>query len=300
MNPAAAPVPGWQVAVTARSLHLPGIDPDASIPGLTPAGTDPACPPDRAHELLGRKGLLGKDAATRLALCAVHRALGLPPGRRQPPGSPDPTVAVVASSNLGNLGTVVSIVRSVRSGQRKEISPLAAPRASSNVIASAVAIWFGFGGPNLMLCSGATSGADAVLAGALLLRAGRAAKVIVVGAEPADEVAAALYARRRDPRAAPLREGAACVILQPADEAGAGAVLVGPAQLTAAGDEGAGDGGTGLPDCWGDLYGAHGIAQTAVAAALASQRRAGPVRIVCGDQADGWRRLDVWSAWRAS
>jgi 3-oxoacyl-[acyl-carrier-protein] synthase II len=204
-------------------------------------------------------------------------------------------VAVVASSNLGNLDTVVGVVRSVRAGQRKEISPLLAPRASSNVIASAVAIWFGCGGPNLMLCAGAPSGAEAVLTGALLLRAGRAARVIVVGAEPADEVAAGWHARR-SPRAAPLREGSACVILEPAQQAAGtgGAVLIGPALAADTAVEHA-----DLPAGWGDLYGAHGVAQTAVAATLAG-RRAGPVRVVCGDPADGWRRLDVWPASGAS
>jgi 3-oxoacyl-[acyl-carrier-protein] synthase II len=315
MSTVTGPAAGWTVAVAGSSLHLPGTDPAAGVPGLRTCPdprADPACPPEEAHELLGRKGLLGKDAATRLALCAVHRALGLPPGRRPPPGPPDPAVAVVASSNLGNLATVAGVVRAVRSGQRKEISPLMAPGASSNVLASAVAIWFGFGGPCVMLCSGATSGIDAVTAGALLLRSGRAARVVVVGAEPADEVAAALHARRA-PRAAALREGAACVILQqpgraagpllgpvaslPGEPPGGPppAVVVGPAQAAGPGGE-----CIDLAACWGDLYGAHGIAQTVVAAAIASVRRpAGPVRVVCGDPADGWRRLDVRPARRA-
>ncbi|HEU4425171.1 MAG TPA: hypothetical protein VFR67_21795, partial [Pilimelia sp.] len=41
-----------------------------------------APPAERAGLVVGRKGLLYKEPATRLALCAVHRALGLPPGRR--------------------------------------------------------------------------------------------------------------------------------------------------------------------------------------------------------------------------
>jgi 3-oxoacyl-[acyl-carrier-protein] synthase II len=297
------------VALAAGGLHLPGLDPAAAVPELAAClGSPeyPACPPDSAHELLGRKGLLGKDAATRLALCAVHRALGLPPGSRPPRREPDPAVAVVASSNLGNLATVVGVVRAVRDGRRKDISPLTAPGASSNVVASAVAIWFRCGGPNLMLCSGATSGADAITTGALLLRSGRAARVIVVGAEPADEVAASWHARR-DPRAATLREGAACVVLERADTAPAapvlrpparlpasprpGTVVVGPAQAAAPGGE-----CVDLAACWGDLYGAHGIAQTAVAAAIVRMRPADLVRVVCGDAADGWRRLDIRSS----
>jgi 3-oxoacyl-[acyl-carrier-protein] synthase II len=174
------------------------------VPGL-----DGAVPADRSHEVLGRKGLLFKEPATRLALCAVHRALGLPDGARRPPGPPDPRTAVVASSNLGNVATVRGIVRTLREGSVRDVSPLDAPNASSNVIASTVAIWFGFGGPNLMVCSGASSGLDAVALALLLLRSGRADRVVVVGAEPDDEVARELYGPA-------LRAAAAAVVAEPA------------------------------------------------------------------------------------
>jgi 3-oxoacyl-[acyl-carrier-protein] synthase II len=322
------------VAVTAWSLHLPGIRHADVIPGLVsppglPGGEYPACPPEKAHELLGRKGLLNKDAATRLALCAVHRALGLRPRAGRAAGPPDPRVAVVASSNLGNVGAVIDVVRAVRAGRRKEISPLAAPGASSNVLSSAVAIWFGFGGPNLMLCSGAPSGIDAVAAGARLVRAGRADRVIVVGAEPADEVAAALHGLR-GPDRPPLREGAAAVVLQAAEHAPAAPQLLTPVPgdppqpaepavpaepvldggdvilVTASGQAGSRPGRDGraitaapvidLAGAVGDLYGALGVAQTAVAAAIASAyEEAVRVRIVCGDAPDGWRTADVVS-----
>ncbi|MCI4066467.1 hypothetical protein MRQ36_29490 [Micromonospora sp. R77] len=49
--------------------------------------------------------------------------------------------------------------------------------------------------------------------GALLIRAGRAARVVVVGTEPADEDAAAIRPG--------IRAGAACVILEPAGPAAA-------------------------------------------------------------------------------
>jgi len=315
------PAASSQVAVTGWSLHVPGFDPAGRVPwhdrDPSPRPEPPACPPAAAHELLGRKGLLNKDAATRLALCAVHRALGLPPGTGRAAGPPDPGVAVVASSNLGNLPTVIGVVRAVRAGRRKDISPLLAAGTSSNVIASAVAIWFGFGGPNLMICSGATSGLDAVAVGGLLLRAGRAARVVVVGAEPSDEIAAALYARRSG--GTPLREGAACVVLEPADAAPdaprLGAV-VSPAGDPAA-DPGVANarwgalvgpaGSVGRPGrrridlagICGDLYGAHGVAQTAVAAAVIAAERGdarqapGTVGVVCGDATDGWRVLEL-------
>ena len=298
--------PAGELAVAAWALHVPGPGLAEAVPELPCLPAEPAggaCPPDGAGLLLGRKGLLNKDPATRLALCAVHRALGLAPGERRPAGPPDAGVAVVASSNLGNLATVADMVRSVRAGRPREISPLTAPGASSNILASSVAIWFGFGGPNLMICSGATSGADAIAMAGLLLRARRARRVVVVGAEPADPVAKAVHGSRAA-GSYPLREGAACVILtQPGGEplplltatvpasggpppkAGA-AVLLGPGPPPA----------IDLAARWGDLYGAMGVAQAAVAAALAARppgRPAVTASAVCGDDHDGWRTVTV-------
>ncbi|MBM0240501.1 beta-ketoacyl synthase [Micromonospora sp. ATA32] len=164
----------------------------------------------QAPAMLGRKGLLYKEPATRLALCAVHRALGLPDGVRPSTGL-DPDTAVVASSNLGNIATVAGVTRTVACEGGRGVSPMAAPNASSNVVAGTVALWFRFGGPNLMLCNGETSGLDAVAAGALLIRSGRAGRVVVVGTEPADADAVAVYPA--------IRAGAACVVLEPAARA---------------------------------------------------------------------------------
>jgi 3-oxoacyl-[acyl-carrier-protein] synthase II len=284
-------------AVTQWAVHVPGADLSGLIEDAEPRR---ACPPDRAHELLGRRGLLKKEPATRLALCAVHRALKLPvgaPGK----GAADPGTAVVASSNLGNAATVHAVARAVRTGGVREVSPLDAPNLSSNIIASTVAIWFGFGGPNVMVCSGATSGLDAVVIAGLLLRARRARRVVVVGAEPGDGMAAELNRRRTLPRATELRAGAACVVLEPVDAAqprapvleparpGPAPVFVGPARLA--------NGETKVVDLvhlLGDLYGALGVAQVAVGAGLLARPRnenPGPVTIACGDDADGWRSL---------
>ncbi|HEU4421988.1 MAG TPA: beta-ketoacyl synthase N-terminal-like domain-containing protein, partial [Pilimelia sp.] len=224
------------------SLHLPGADLAAALAG--PLGRPPgdwaraeAPPAERAGLVVGRKGLLYKEPATRLALCAVHRALGLPPGRR-PDRPVAPRTAVVACSNLGNVETVARVTRTVTAEGGHAVSVLDAPNVSSNVVASTVALWFGFGGPNLMVCSGARAGSDGLWLAGLLLRAGRADRVVLVGVEPDDEVASALYAaddptrpprsgRAADDPARPprsgraaedparrLRAGAACVVLR--------------------------------------------------------------------------------------
>ncbi|MFJ6194953.1 beta-ketoacyl synthase N-terminal-like domain-containing protein [Micromonospora sp. NPDC092111] len=199
---------GDGVTVQAAAVHVPGIAPDR----LVASATEPDCGPDEAHTLLGRKGLLFKEPAVRLAMCAVHRALGLPPGRPAAPLPAAAGTAVVVSSNLGNVATVCDIVDQVRAGGLRGVSPMQAPNASSNIIASSIAIRYGFTGPNLMVCSGATGGLDAVRLGALLVRSGRAHRAIVVGAEPADEIAAGLRAVAGTPPGPP-HGIAACVVL---------------------------------------------------------------------------------------
>ncbi|MYX58348.1 beta-ketoacyl synthase, partial [Streptomyces sp. SID8382] len=188
------------VTVTAHALHVPdpigGSVATAAGDLFSSVAPEPACGPDRAHTVLGRKGLLFKEDATRLALCAVHRAFGLPPGKLTEPLPGAEHTAVVVSSNVGNARTVRDIVAGMRAGSAHDVSPLNGPNASSNVIASTLAIRYGFTGPNLMVCSGATSGLDAVRLGALLLRGERARRVVVVGAEPDDEVARGLAALR--------------------------------------------------------------------------------------------------------
>lgn len=248
-------------ALTAWASHVPGVG--------------DAVPADRSHELLGRKGLLFKEPATRLALCAVHRALGLAPGARRQPGPPDPRTAVVASSNLGNVATVRAVVRTVREGSVREVSPLDAPNASSNVIASTVAIWFGFGGPNLMVCGGAPSGLDAVALALVLLRGGRADRVVVVGAEPDDEVARELYGPA-------LRAAAAAIVLEPAG---------GPIGLSMGGAAGR---ATDPPPHVAGTYGALGVLQVAAAADLVCRSPGtDAVVVACGDRAATLRRQPV-------
>ncbi|WFE97486.1 beta-ketoacyl synthase N-terminal-like domain-containing protein [Micromonospora sp. WMMD987] len=286
--------PASTVAVTSYSIHLPA---DARFATATATATataglppvPPGCPADQAHTLLGRKGLLYKEPATRLALCAVHRALGLPDGAR--PDVPlDPGTAVVAAGNLGNVATVVEVARAVAREGSRGVSPMAAPNASSNVIASSIAMWFRLGGPNLMVCSGETAGLDALALGALLLRARRADRVLVVGAEPDDETAVTV---RGGP---PLRAGAACVVLEPVARAVAplATVTVGPTVRHRADlppwpvPVVVGPGHLDPAATWGDCYGFQGVLQTALATRLVAEGADG-VAVLCGGTDDGWR-----------
>jgi 3-oxoacyl-[acyl-carrier-protein] synthase II len=298
-----------RIVISAHAVHIPD-----TLPGDLPGGWaqyTPGVPPHDAHLLLGRKGLLGKEPATRLALCAVHRALGLPPGL---PDSPPPDAhrtAVVVSSNLGNVATVCDVVSTVRAGSVDDVSPLQIPNASSNVIASSVAIRFGLRGPNFMICNGDSSGLDAVRLAARLLRVGRADRVVVVGVEPDDETARRLRAQGRPPGTTPpLRAAAACLVLtrQTATPKQSHSVVLDrvwshPTQgeavdvpiglrLTAPG--GVGPEGhaiaesVDLTERIGDTYGAVGVLQVALAASwLESSDNATGAVVTCGEPAVG-------------
>lgn len=303
------------ITVSGYAVHVPG----ASAEELLGAVSDPATmwPADEVKHVLGRKGLLFKEPATRLAMCAAQRALLLPDGPVAEPVADAARTAVVVSSNLGNVQTVTDIVRRVQAASFKEVSPLDTPNASSNVIASTIAIRFGITGPNFMLCNGATSGLDAVRLGARLIRAGRADRVLVVGVEPADPTATAL-ARRRDPAAfegrepQPLREGAAAVVLSGAGGSGPGddGVLLGesgfgeaPADefdlaLPGFGQKIAAGTVVDLTERLGETYGAQGVLQVACAAAWLTARGHGTALVAAGDEVEGrgWLRLSSGGA----
>lgn len=290
------------VAITRRAVCLPEPVPGTRMEHWEP---DPVPPPERAAELLGRKGLLAKEPATRMALCAVHRAFGLPErAPRRSAEEPDPRTAVIVSSNLGNVATVAGISTALPDGGVRAVSPLDAPNASSNVIASTVAIWFRFGGPNLTVCSGHPSGLDAVGLGRLLLLSGRADRVVVVGVEPRDEVTDALLTRATGAPGVPV---AACVVLETAEHAehgedgeDGGAFLHDVVMEPTAHDSrlvadstthgrvtvDTGSGGRG--------YGAEGVLQVAVAAAVvAADSTVRSITAVCGAPEEGFRATRI-------
>lgn len=211
------------IVITGVGLEFPGIQDSASLLGTSPiaVGTHEFRPDIK----LGRKGLRYKDQATKLALCAAKAALEdakLPTSAETQISSE--TFGVVVSSNLGNLDTVCRVVSEIHSGSTNDLSPLDLPNASSNVIASTIAIRFGCKQLNLMLCNGATSGLDALYLAGNAIRAGRANRVLIVGVEPVNQMASRLM--QESARAwlgyeieMRLGEGAAAVIIEDAEEA---------------------------------------------------------------------------------
>jgi 3-oxoacyl-[acyl-carrier-protein] synthase II len=155
-----------------------------------------------------------KDRASRLALRAAEFALhdaGLTDADATFTGAADAT-AVVVSTNLGNADSVCNATDTIATEGVRGLSPLGLPQTSSNVIAGWVAIRYGLRGPNLTVCNGVTSGLDALAWARNLIVAGRADAAVVVGVEPANDVAAKLLGEQST-------DAAVAVVLEPADTA---------------------------------------------------------------------------------
>lgn len=264
--PTHAPARRSPISVTAAAVHVPGLS-ATDIPG---APDEPAVGPAEAHRILGRKGLLAKEPATRLALCATHQALGLPKGKLTEPVRDAAGTAVVVASNLGNVATVCDVVDTVRTEGGGGVSVLAAPNASSNIIASSIALRYGFTGPNFLVCSGATAGLDAVRLGSLLIRSGRTHRAVVVGVEPDDDIAAALCPG--------IGAGAGAVILEPGSDGPTLSALARSHTQPAT-----------TVDAGADTYGAHGVIALAAAVADGAARHT----VACGAPDDGYAAITV-------
>lgn len=184
-----------RIVITGAGVLIPGADtPAALVAGPTP-GAEPVSP----EHVVGKKGLRYKDRATQLAYGLALKALrdaGLldEDGR---PTVPAESLGVVASSNFGNLDTVTRALDTIHTETVSGTSPMDLPNASSNVIASSVAIRFGLRGPNLMVCNGATSGLDALHWAATVLAAGRAERILVIGVEPDNDTVRRLLGEGR-------------------------------------------------------------------------------------------------------
>jgi 3-oxoacyl-[acyl-carrier-protein] synthase II len=191
--------------VLGYGLAVPGARTAADLLTMS-VGEHPAVDP---AALIGRKGLRYKDRATQLALCAAGDALtdaGLT-GGEDGTGVPGDDIAVVVSSNLGNVDTVCRVTSEIAAGGSVAVSAMDIPNASSNVTAAEVAIRYGLRGPNLTFCNGGTSGLDAIYWALVLLATGRAQRALVIGVEPDNAQARALTGHDR------ILDGAAAVVL---------------------------------------------------------------------------------------
>ncbi|WP_328792914.1 MULTISPECIES: beta-ketoacyl synthase N-terminal-like domain-containing protein [unclassified Streptomyces] len=198
-----------EVVVTGIGLALPGVATYGDLLGPLPGegGFDPAT------GLSGRE-LRHKDRASRLALRAAEFALhnaGLTDADATLTGVANAT-AVVVSTNLGNADSICEATDTIAREGVRGLSPLGLPQTSSNVIAGWVAIRYGLRGPNLTVCNGTTSGLDALAWARNLIVAGRAEVAVVVGVEPANEVATRILGEQST-------DAAVAIVLESADVA---------------------------------------------------------------------------------
>ncbi|MGY3676626.1 beta-ketoacyl synthase N-terminal-like domain-containing protein [Streptomyces sp. TE33382] len=119
------------------------------------------------------------------------------------------STAVVVSTNLGNVDSVCEATDTIAREGVRGLSPLGLPQTSSNVIAGCVAIRYGLRGPNLTVCNGVTSGLDALAWARNLIVAGRAEAAVVVGVDPANDVATKLLGEQST-------DAAVAIVLEPA------------------------------------------------------------------------------------
>jgi 3-oxoacyl-[acyl-carrier-protein] synthase II len=207
-----------QAVVTGLGLAAGGIDRAADLLDALEDGHEPGAFDPRSR--LGERRSRYHDAATLMALCAATEALDRMPRTGDDHGE---TAGVVVSSNLGNLDTVCRVVEVLRRrGSAEALSPMDLPKASSNVIASTLAIQFDCRGVNLTVCNGASSGTDALYLAAVAIGAGRARRVLVVGVEAAHPPARRLLEPADGGRGkgkARLVGGAAAVVIEAASSA---------------------------------------------------------------------------------
>jgi 3-oxoacyl-[acyl-carrier-protein] synthase II len=204
-----------QAVVTGLGLAAAGIDRAADLLDALEDGHEPTAFDPQGRPGAGRSRY--HDAATLMALCAATEALDGMPRTTDDHGE---TAGVVVSSNLGNIDTVCRVVEVLRRGSAEALSPMDLPRASSNVIASTLAIQFDCRGVNLTVCNGASSGTDALYLAAVAIRAGRARRVLVVGVEaPHPPARRLLEAAQGGNGKARLVGGAAAVVIEAASSA---------------------------------------------------------------------------------
>jgi 3-oxoacyl-[acyl-carrier-protein] synthase II len=167
------------VEITACAWELPLYAGQATLPRALQEQAHPRAVFDPESQL-GKKGLRYKETATLMALCVAKRVL-------QRAGL-NTTVAdtgcgVVVACNTGNLDTVCRASQTIQEQHVDATSSMDLPNASSNVVASTVAIRFGLQALNVLVTSGSSASLDALLLAANTIRNGRAQRMVVISVE---------------------------------------------------------------------------------------------------------------------
>lgn len=154
---------------------------------------------------LGRKGQRYNTRSTLLALAAVEEISVALAARGD---ALDGSCALVAASCYGNLAATCGVAEQLKEHGVDQISPMDLPNASSNILASQIAIRHHLTGVCLTVDDGHRSGASAMRWARRLIAAGRASRVLVVAAECPSIYEETLRGGR------PLIEGAIALLLE--------------------------------------------------------------------------------------
>ena len=149
-----------------------------------------------AHTTTDR--LLRADGLVRLALAAVARLEAL--------SGPLAGAGVVVGTALATLETNALFAARIRERGARSVEPRRFPYTSPNAVAGEVSIAFGLTGPSFSVGGGMHAALEALAAGALLVEAGDADRIVVIAA---DDVGPATRALAGDS----LHTGAVAVLL---------------------------------------------------------------------------------------
>ncbi|MEV7417379.1 beta-ketoacyl synthase N-terminal-like domain-containing protein [Streptomyces sp. NPDC089919] len=150
---------------------------------------------------------LGRDS--RLLVYAMHTT-GAPLAAQEHPAT-DRTGVVLGTLHAGRNEYIA--IHDAADGNAGPVNPVWGPQSGYNAPAAQLSIQLAARGPNLTLSSGATAGLDAVVTGALQIRAGVCDTVVAAGL---DTLSAAAGAPAPGPGAVPEGEAAAVLVLEEA------------------------------------------------------------------------------------
>ncbi len=96
---------------------------------------------------------------------------------------PAERMGVVVGTAMAGVSIIAETQDGLSTGEHKKVSPRFVPKFIGNIAAAQIAIAKGYRGPSLTVSTACSSGADAISTAAMLLLAGEADAVLVVGAE---------------------------------------------------------------------------------------------------------------------
>ncbi len=96
---------------------------------------------------------------------------------------PADRMGVVVGTAMAGVSIIAETQDGLSTGEHKKVSPRFVPKFIGNIAAAQIAIAKGYRGPSLTVSTACSSGADAISTAAMLLLAGEADAILVVGAE---------------------------------------------------------------------------------------------------------------------